>query len=206
MTNDQNKDYSLAVFVFDGKDTAKEALKKVRELKKEKTFTLEDVVATYKNEKGKVKLVQGRNLTGRKGAVGFGVAGLVVGTLLGGPLVGAAVGAAVGSAGSQIKKVFGNDDLKNLSTELDKDSSALFLLVSDAKEGAFDALAEEFGGKVYAFMIESDGITAMGKITEDDAFLAVLEEELVYVDLDDEGEDDDTVEGATETTEENKGV
>jgi uncharacterized membrane protein len=197
--SEEQKDYKFVVVAFDGQETAEQALKKIRDIRKEGKFKLEDVVAITKNEKGKVKLKQGRNLTGTKGAVGFGAAGLLAGTLLGGPLVGAAIGAALGSAGSQIKKEFNNDELKELGQDLDTDSSMLVLLVSDAKDDALEEVAQEFGGKTYAFLVAEEGLVALGAITEDEAFLAVIEEEVVEIDLgDDEEKNGEEVENTKE--------
>ncbi len=179
----EEKDYKFVAIVLEGQDTAEKALKKVQKLKKSDTFTLEDVVAVHKNEKGKVKLKQGRGLTGTKGTVGFGTAGLVAGTIFGGPLVGAAIGAAIGGASSQINKIFDNDEMKELGEELDQNSSMLVLLVSNAEEGAFETLASEFGGKVYAFVAAEEGLVAMGAITENESFLAVMDEESTFISI-----------------------
>ncbi len=194
MGEDQ-KNYKFLTVILDGEDTADEALKKVQRLKKSDTFTLEDVVAVHKNEKGKVKLKQGRGLTGTKGTLGFGTAGLVAGTIFGGPIVGAAIGAAIGGASSQIGKIFSNDEMKALGENLDQDSSMLVLLVSDMEEGALETLSTEFGGDVHAFMIAEEGLVAMGAITENESFLAVMDEESTFVameetvEIDDEGEE-----------------
>jgi uncharacterized membrane protein len=187
----EEKEYMFSVVAFDGADTAEKALKKVRELKKEGKFQLEDVVAVTKNEKGKVKLKQGRNLTGKKGTLGFGGAGLIAGTLLGGPIVGAAIGASLGAAGSQVKKIFGNDELKEIGESLDQNSSLLFLMTSEHQAGALEGVVEEFGGKIHEFFIAKEGLVAMGAITEDEAFLAVMQEEIVEIELEDECEDDE---------------
>lgn len=206
---EDNKEYKFVAIVLEGRDTAGEALKKVQKLKKSDTFKLEDVVAVNKNKKGKVKLKQGRGLTGTKGTVGFGTAGLVAGTIFGGPLIGAAIGAAIGGASSQINKIFDNDEMKALGEDLDEDSSILVLLVSDAEDGALETLASEFGGKVYAFVAAEEGLVAMGAITENEAFLAVMDEESTFVAIeeevelgDDEVQCDDCAAAASEEAEE----
>ncbi len=189
MGEDQ-KDYKFVAIVLEGKDTAKEALKKVQKLKKSDTFTLEDVVAVNKNEKGKVKLTQGRGLTGTKGTVGFGTAGLIAGTIFGGPLVGAAIGAAIGGASSQINKIFDNDEMKAIGEALDQESSMLVMLVSDAEEGAFETLSSEFGGKVFSFIAAEEGLVAMGAVTEHSSFLAVMDEDSAVIAMESDGEEE----------------
>ncbi|MEA3323354.1 MAG: DUF1269 domain-containing protein [Patescibacteria group bacterium] len=215
---EDNKEYKFLAVVLEGDETADEALKKVQKLKKSDTFTLEDVVAVHKNEKGKVKLKQGRGLTGTKGTLGFGTAGLVAGTIFGGPLVGAAIGAAIGGASSQINKVFGNDEMKELGESLDQDSSMLVLLVSDMEEGALETLSAEFGAEVHAFMIAEEGLVAMGAVTENESFLAVMDEESTFIAMeetveldgeeevqcDDCGTKEETKEVETEESEEKK--
>ncbi len=188
---DDQKDYKFLAIILEGDETADEALKKVQKLKKSDTFTLEDVVAVHKNEKGKVKLKQGRGLTGTKGTLGFGTAGLVAGTIFGGPLVGAAIGAAIGGASSQINKVFGNDEMKALGENLDQDSSMLVLLVSDMEEGALETLSTEFGGEVHAFIVAEEGLVAMGAITENESFLAVMDEESTFIAMESDEEEDE---------------
>jgi uncharacterized membrane protein len=180
----KNKDYQLAVVLFDGRDTAEEALAEVKRLKDEKKIVLEDVVAVNKDDNGKVKLKQGRSLTGKKGALGFGTAGLIAGAIIGGPIVGAALGAALGGAGSQIKKVFGNKEMKEMGAALDEDSSILFLMLSDSEEDAFNEAMKKLGGKMYGFFIAEEGLVAMGGITEDEAFLSVMQEEVQVVGID----------------------
>lgn len=180
----KNKEYKLSVILFEGKDTAEKALKEVRRLKEEKKIGLEDVVAVNKDDSGKVKLKQGRNLTGKKGAVGFGTAGLIAGAVVGGPIIGAALGVALGSAGSQIKKVFGNKEMKEMGAALDEDSSILFLMLSESEEDAFNEAMEKLGGKIYGFFIAEEGLVAMGGITEDEAFISVMQEEIQVIGID----------------------
>ncbi len=177
----EKKDYKFVVTAFDGQDTAEQVLERIREIKKNGNFKLEDMVAITKNEKGKVKLKQGRSLTGVKGTLGFGTAGLIAGAILGGPIVGAVIGAALGSAGSQIKKEFNNANLKELGQELDMDSSMLVLLISDAEDGALEAVVDEFGGKMHAFVVAEEGLIAMNAITEDEAFATVIEKEIEII-------------------------
>ena len=103
----EEKDLTLVVVSFDGDETAKQALKKIKELKKEKKVSIEDMVAVNKNEKGKVKLTQGRGFTGKKGALGLGSVGLIGAVIVGAPLLlPAAIGAGIGAASSQVKKIF----------------------------------------------------------------------------------------------------
>ena len=182
-----DKYYTLAVISFEGEDTAKEALKVVKRLQKEKKLTIEDVVAARKDNKGKVKLVQGKELTAAKGARRFGVAGLVAGTLLGGPVAGAVLGAALGGfAGSKSDKGFDNKMLLELSEELEEGGSALFALVSDMDADAVDGSMQELGGEMKSFLIAEEGFLALGNVTEDEIIVDVLEDEFEEVDVPDE--------------------
>lgn len=186
-----NVQYTLAVVAFDGKDTAKDAMKAVKKAKKSKGVKVVDAVAVKKDEKGKVKLVQGKELTATKGATGFGIAGLVAGTLLGGPLAGAAIGAAIGGAtGAKVDKGFDNKTLVEIGNEIDDNTSLLVLLLEDYEIGTLQDEVEEFGGKIYGFMLAQEGLVALGAATEDEAFLAVIESESVVVDLDEESEEE----------------
>lgn len=178
----EEKDFTLVVVSFDGNETAKEALKKIKSLKKEKKITIEDMVAVSKNEKGKVKLTQGRGFTGKKGALGFGAAGVVGAAILGAPVViPAAIGAAIGSASSQIKKVFDNDELKAMGADLDPEGSLLFMVLSDFEVGAMEGAMDEVGAKMNAFLLAEEGLIAMGAVSEDESFLAVMTEDVLFV-------------------------
>lgn len=189
----EEKNLTLVVVSFDGDETAKQALKKIKELKKEKKVTIEDMVAVNKNEKGKVKLTQGRGFTGKKGALGLGSVGLIGAAIVGGPVVlAAALGAGVGAASSQVKKIFDNDELKKMGEDLESDDSLLFMVLSDFEVGSMESAMEEVGAKMNAFLLAEEGLVAMGAVSEDAAFLAVMTEDVVIVEeallIEEEGE------------------
>ncbi len=201
----EEKDLTLVVLSFDGDETAKAALKKVKELKKEKKVTIEDMVAVNKNEKGKVKLTQGRGFTGKKGALGFGAVGLIGAAIVAAPVViPAAIGAGIGAASSQVKKIFDNDELKKLGEDLGPDESLLFMVLSDFVPGSMESAMDEVGAKMNAFLLAEEGLVAMGAVSEDESFLAVMTEDVILVEeavlIEDEDEDEDGKTCSTDET------
>jgi len=199
----EEKDFTLVVVSFDGKETAKEALKQIKSLKKEKKIVIEDMVAVSKDEKGKVKLTQGRGFTGRRGTLGFGAAGVVGAAVLGAPVViPAVIGAAIGSASSQVKKVFDNDELKEMGADLDSEGSLLFVVLSDFEPGAMEGAMAEVGAKMNAFFLAEEGLIAMGAVSEDESFLAVMTEDVLFVEeiaLLEEDDDKECMDGVCES-------
>jgi len=134
MSNKQDPSgvYNVLAFHFDGKDTAKEAVKQVRN-----SGALDDEyiiaqIIVEQDEKGKVRVHE----TGRGGlgAVIGGAAGSILG-LFGGPvgfLTWTVSGALVGGvAGKYFGRPFKYGDLKQVGQAMVPDSSAFMLLVED---------------------------------------------------------------------------
>lgn len=176
---EEDKKYNLLVVTFEGKGTAKEAMKVVKKLKKEKALELVDVVAASKGVDGKVKLTQGKELTASKGALYFGTASLVAGTLLGGPLAFAALGAAAGGAAGKLSDSgFDNKVLKDLAAEMDRDTSALLLVATDVDFDKTEGSFSDFGGKLRNFMLAGENFVALGNAAGD-FYAAVVEDDMV---------------------------
>jgi uncharacterized membrane protein len=109
---------------------------------------LEDAVYVTKDEKGNVKLHQSRHTT-TKATFGGSAAGLVVGSILLTPIGGAALGAAAGALAGKMSDVGIEDEfIRELSEQMQPDSSAIFLLVrSVSREQVIPQIAV-YGGTV----------------------------------------------------------
>ena len=117
----------IGIVTFPEEDTAKQVLKSLKKLEKDKTIKLEDAAVVTKGEDGKVKVSQTLDETTAKGAISGGAIGLVIGTMVGGPIGGALLGAAAGAfTGKKIDYGISDDKIKAVSEALEDHSSAIF--------------------------------------------------------------------------------
>ncbi len=142
---------------FDNTERADEVLNKLNRLEKEYLIEFEDAVVAVKNEDGKVKLRQTRDVTPGRGAAGGALWGGLVGMLFFAPVLGAAVGAASGAISGRLTDLGIEDKfVKDVTQALDPGSSAIFVVVTKT---VTDKVAEEFRdlkGKVYQTSLSKD--------------------------------------------------
>jgi uncharacterized membrane protein len=124
-------DSDLWVFSFDGLERAQEAMLAVSRLTRRRHLELEDA-AIVTLRRGRVRLLQTRDMNPAQGAVGGAWLGTIAGLFAGLPLVGAALGAAAGGMYARLRD-FGIDDgeMKAFGRTLEGERAALFLLVRD---------------------------------------------------------------------------
>ena len=127
----EGSDSDLWVFSFDSIERAQEAMLAANRLAKRKHLDLEDA-AIVLLRRGRVRLLQTRDLNPAQGALGGAWLGTIAGLFAGLPLVGAALGAAAGGMYARLRD-FGIDDgeMKAFGRTLEGDRAALFLLVRD---------------------------------------------------------------------------
>ena len=127
----EDSDSDLWVFSFDSIERAQEAMLAVNRLARRKHLDLEDA-AIVLLRRGRVRLLQTRDLNPAQGAVGGAWLGTIAGLFAGLPLVGAALGAAAGGMYARLRD-FGIDDgeMKAFGKTLEGERAALFLLVRD---------------------------------------------------------------------------
>ena len=164
--------YQMVALAFDGKDSAQKALEKIKKLRKNGGIKYKDAVAVYKNDKGKVKLVQTKE---KKGILGGGIAGLLVGLLLGGPIVAAAIGALVGG---QIWKGMSNKDLKEIGEELKPDESALFIVVEQADWDKLEEAIPNYKALLYREVVPVEVVIGLEKAQDNHEMANAVDEEL----------------------------
>ena len=121
----------LWVFSFDGLERAQEAMLAVSRLARRNHLDLEDA-AIVVLRRGRVRLLQTRDMNPAQGALGGAWLGTIAGLLAGLPLVGAALGAAAGGMYARLRD-FGIADaeMKAFGRTLEGERAALFLLVRD---------------------------------------------------------------------------
>ena len=109
---------------------------------------LADVAVVTKEQDGKVRLVQGRDLVSM-GALGGALWGGLIGLLFFAPLLGMRVGMAGGALGGKFSD-YGIDDrfMKDLGAQFQPGGAAVFVLLTKATPDKVLAEVGKFGGKV----------------------------------------------------------
>jgi len=127
----EGSDSDLWVFSFDGLERAQEAMLAVSRLARRKHLDLEDAAIVIVR-RGRVRLLQTRDMNPAQGAVGGAWLGTIAGLFAGLPLVGAALGAAAGGMYARLRD-FGiaDGEMKQFGQTLEGERAALFLLVRD---------------------------------------------------------------------------
>lgn len=146
----------LVAIVYDKEDTAEKVFEKLKELQKEYLIDLEDMAYVTKDEKGKLDVHQAANLAAA-GAASGAFWGLFIGMLFFAPFAGAALGAATGGAMGALTD-YGIDDnfIRELTTSMGKDSSALFVLFRKANTDKVVPEIAVYGGKVMKTSLATD--------------------------------------------------
>ena len=172
----------LIVAAFQDEGAAKEALKTLREAKKEGLIQIENAAVLRKDEKGKLHIRETHDMGGGKGAalggVGGAAVGLIAGTALAAPV---AVGALIGGLVAKLRDSgFSNQRLETLGESLQPGSSAIIAVVEHTwvaqveealAEAEADLMTAEIGADIagqleaghevaYSVIASQEGITA----------------------------------------------
>lgn len=121
----------LIVAAFKDEDTASQALKMLKQAKKDGLIRIQDAAVIRKDEKGKLRIKETADVGGGKGAAFGGVVGAAIG-LVAGPLlvVPAAVGALIGGLTAKLVDTgFSDERLKQIGEALEPGSSAIIAVV-----------------------------------------------------------------------------
>ena len=130
---ESNAESNIIVLAFDGRYTAKATLVDIQKMQEEGLLEIVDAVVASSGPGGDIKIKQTHSDTGKFALRGSGI-GLLAGLLLGGPIGGLVGGAAVGTIAGALKDHGIDDDfIEEMSESLKPDSSALFLMVKNAK-------------------------------------------------------------------------
>ncbi len=112
-------------------------------------INVEDIALVYRNDKGKVKVKQTRDLSAGKGAVRGALVGAIIGlfpvSFLGAAAVGAGAGALMSGAGD---KGVDNKMMKEIGRRLEGTSAMVFVLADDAAIEKIAAAIEADGHTV----------------------------------------------------------
>jgi uncharacterized membrane protein len=121
----------LIIAAFRDEDAASQALKTLKQAKKDGLIRIKDAAVIRKDEKGKLRIKETADVGGGKGAAFGGVVGAAIG-LVAGPLlvVPAAVGALIGGLTAKLVDTgFSDERLKQIGEALEPGSSAIIAVV-----------------------------------------------------------------------------
>jgi len=159
----------LIVVGFHGKHRAAEVLDQLQRLEDDWVIALDDGVAAYRRDNGKLRVEQSLNLTGKQGGTLGATLGILVGGLLAAPFTaGASAGAAAAAIGSSavavgsIGAVAGADDavdwkdrfgisdefVRQVGGMIQPGDSAIFALLRTNERDVAAKYFSQSGGKV----------------------------------------------------------
>ena len=179
--SDERKE-SLFITAYSGRDTADEAYDTLRQMEKDKQVDIKTAMTVTRKDNGKLKLKHRRRLTGGKGLVAGGAAGLVLfGAAAPAVIGGAAVGALIGSSRRGDRK-----EVKGfLEDKLGPDDSAMAVLIKEADWAAVNEKMEPYGGEDLLVELTSDDEAAIEAMGDDEDVASAVGEEVEVVEDDD---------------------
>lgn len=125
----------LWVFAFQDEMLVHEARMAAVRLSARGQLELEDLVVVTKDARGKVRLIQTRDVNPSQGAATGGWWGAIAGLFVAQPIIGAALGASLGGLFAKLRDVgIDDDEMKAMGDDLAVGESALFLLVTDCHQ------------------------------------------------------------------------
>lgn len=172
----------LIVAAFQDEKSADQALKTLKQARRERLIGIQNAAVLRKDGKGKLHIKETADMGGGKGAALGGVAGAVIGLIAGPALVvPVAVGALVGGLTAKLRDSgFSDDRLKTLGGNLKPGSSAIVAVVEHrwvadveqamAEAGA-DAVTAALGADIAA-QLEDGHQVAYSAISSEEGFTA----------------------------------
>jgi uncharacterized membrane protein len=153
----------LIVAAFDDEKAADEALKALKQAKRDRLIGIQNAAVLRKDAKGKLHIRETADMGGGKGAVIGGVAGAAIG-LLAGPLlvVPAAVGALVGGLAAKLRDSgFPDARLKEIGEGLKPESSAILAVVEHRWVEEVQREMEQAGADMMTEALKTDIATQL---------------------------------------------
>ena len=147
----------VIVAAFNDEQGAENALRKLKEAKKEKLIGIQDAAMLRRDAGGKLHIKETTDMRGGKGAVIGGVVGAVAG-LLAGPLVLAtAAGALIGGLAAKLRDSgFPDERLKMLGKALTPGTSALIAVIEHKWVEEYEQALAEYGADVVTEAVKAD--------------------------------------------------
>jgi uncharacterized membrane protein len=147
---------NLIAIAYPDEATAREVAATLKELQKEQTIQMDDMVIAVRQEDGKIKLRQSVG-TASAGAAGGALWGGLIGLIFLMPLMGMAIGAASGAAGGAMTDYGINDKfMKDLGERMQPGGAALFVLVRQSTPDKVLPRISQYGGDVVHTSLDTD--------------------------------------------------
>ena len=146
---------NLIAIAYPDVNTAQTVSDELRQLMKEQSIVLEDMVIVERRDDGKIKLHQ-PSLAGA-GAAGGALWGGLIGLIFLMPLFGMAIGAATGAAAGAASDVgVDNNFMKSLGERLHQGDAALVVLVRQSTPDKVLPRIEQYGGHVLQSSLDNE--------------------------------------------------
>lgn len=148
----------LVVAAFNDEDGASQALKELKEAKKEKLIGITDAAVIQRRADNKVHIHETGDMSGGRGAVIGGIVGAAIG-LVAPPaiLVAGGVGAAIGGLAARLRDSgFPDDRLRELGEALQPGTSALVAVIELKWVEEVERELESFGARLVTEAIKAD--------------------------------------------------
>ena len=147
---------NLLVITFDNSEEAGKVRESLKKLEKQGLISLDDSAVIVKDAEGKAHIKNELDRGVKVGALGGGALGLLIGGLLfpvGGLLIGAGAGALLGAL---FDKGISHDFVKDVSNDLQPNTSAIFIIARQANASAALSVLRQYEGKVYQTTLDSE--------------------------------------------------
>ena len=147
---------TIIAIAYPEEQRAAEVLAALKQLRSQDLIDLEDAFYVTRDKEGDPKLHHSVHLS-RKGAGWGALGGMAVGLLFFAPIVGAILGAATGLGVVKLGHLGIDDDfVKDLSAQLQPNSSAIFVLSRNAEPDAVIAALRPYGGTILQSTLSED--------------------------------------------------
>lgn len=148
----------LVVAAFRDERTADQALKALKQARREGLIGIKNAAVLVKDEGGKLRIKETGDMTGRRGSVLGGAAGAVVGLIAGPALVvPAAVGALIGGLSAKLRDAgFPDAKLRQIGEGLQPGSSAIIAVVEHRWVAQVEQAMADAAGEVIVAALQED--------------------------------------------------
>lgn len=159
---------NIVVLGFDREFGAEGALEQILQWEQEGVIELEDAIQASRGTGTNIDIKQAKKQGGKSTLKGSGV-GLLAGLLLGGPILGVAAGAGIGAIlGSAKNNGLDDNFVEAITKSLKPESSALFLLVKQAKTEELEDKLHQFEGRVLTTSLPPEREAALRKMIDNE--------------------------------------
>ena len=147
---------NLVVITFDDAEQAPQVKESLKSLQKQGLINIDDMAVVVKDAEGEVHTDNQLDTGVKAGIVGGSLLGLLIAGIfapIGGLVLGGALG---GLVGAMFDKGISKSFVKDVSNELQPNTSAIFIIAKDSNANAVVAALRKYEGNVYQTTLPSD--------------------------------------------------